>query len=130
MIKTLSAILVEPKKPLEIEELIIPDPSPEQVVVEQIASGICLSQVHEIDKTPIDQCPRIIGHEGVGIATHVGSSVKSIKEGVNVITTWVPRSNFPGRDFVDSLVTGIKYKGKEATGKIGTFSQKCLVDQE
>ncbi|MCH2305056.1 MAG: zinc-binding dehydrogenase [SAR202 cluster bacterium] len=130
MIKTLSAILVEPKKPLEIEELIIPDPSPEQVVVEQIASGICLSQVHEIDKTPIDQCPRIIGHEGVGIATHVGSSVKSIKEGDNVITTWVPRSNFPGRDFVDSLVTGIKYKGKEATGKIGTFSQKCLVDQE
>ena len=34
MIKTLSAILVEPKKPLEIEELIIPDPSPEQVVDE------------------------------------------------------------------------------------------------
>ena len=81
MIKTLSAVLIEPKKPLEIEELIIPDPSPEQVVVEQIASGICLSQVHEIDKTPLGQCPRIIGHEGVGIATHVGSSVKSIKEG-------------------------------------------------
>ena len=94
MIKTLSAILVEPKRPLEIEELILPDPTPKQVVVEQTASGLCLSQVHEIDKTPLDQCPKIIGHEGVGIATHIGSAVTSIKEGDHVITTWVPRSNF------------------------------------
>ena len=130
MIKTLSAILVEPKRPLEIEELILPDPTPKQVVVEQTASGLCLSQVHEIDKTPLDQCPRIIGHEGVGIATHIGSAVTSIKEGDHVITTWVPRSNFTGRNFVDNLTTGIKYKGKMVTGKIGTFSQKCLADEE
>ena len=34
--------------PLRIEEVDLPDPGPHQVVVKQLASGVCHSQLHQM----------------------------------------------------------------------------------
>ena len=101
--KTRAAVLVEPNKPLAVDEMEVPDPGPDQVIVKQISTGVCLSQVHQISKTAPEDCPQLLGHEGTGVVTHVGSRVTHLKEGDWAIVTWVPRAGYPGRDFIDGL---------------------------
>ena len=46
--KTRAALVTEPGKPLTIDEIELPDPKPNQVIVKMSSTGVCLSQVHEI----------------------------------------------------------------------------------
>ena len=129
--KSRAAILTAPGEPLVIDEIDVPDPGPEQVVVKQTATGICGSQIHEQIKTPEEKCPRVLGHEGVGVVTHAGRNVTHLKEGDFAITTWVPRAGYPGRDFVDGLVpVGTTFRGKPIGGAIGTFTEYCLASDQ
>jgi S-(hydroxymethyl)glutathione dehydrogenase/alcohol dehydrogenase len=66
--KSRAAILVEQKKPLVIEEVEVPAPKLGQVLVKVLASGICGSQIGEIDgvKGPDKFLPHLLGHEGCG----------------------------------------------------------------
>ena len=41
------AVLPQDTAKLRIEELLLPDPGPTQVVVKQFASGVCHSQLHQ-----------------------------------------------------------------------------------
>jgi len=126
-VKTRAAIVVAPDKPLAIEEIEIPDPQPDQVVLKLISSGVCLSQVHEIAFTDPKDCPAVIGHEGTGIVTSVGSSVTHLSEGDSGIVTWVPRAGYPGRGFVNSLSpTGVKFQDRLVSGSIFTFGENVL----
>ena len=129
--KTRAAIVTEPGRPLTVDEIEVPDPRPNQVIVKQTATGICASQIHEIVKTPEEKCPRVLGHEGVGVVTHVGKNVTHLEEGDFAITTWVPRANYPGRDFVDGLApVGTTFRGKATGGAIGTFTEHCLASDQ
>ena len=129
--KSRAAILTAPGEPLLIDEIDVPDPGPHQVIVKQTATGICASQIHEIVKTPEEKCPRVLGHEGVGVVTHVGKNVTHLEEGDFAITTWVPRANYPGRDFVDGLApVGTTFRGKATGGAIGTFTEHCLASDQ
>ena len=47
-----AAILVEPKKPLVVDEIEFADPGADQVLVKIFASGICHSQLHTIGRPP------------------------------------------------------------------------------
>ena len=60
--RNLAAILVEQRKPLELEEVDIPPLQYGQVLVKVICSGICGSQIGEIDgvKGPDRFLPRSI----------------------------------------------------------------------
>ncbi|MEI6635087.1 MAG: alcohol dehydrogenase catalytic domain-containing protein, partial [Planctomycetota bacterium] len=64
--KTRAAILVEQKKPLVIEEVEVPPLKLGQVLVKVLASGICGSQIGEINgvKGPDRFLPHLLGHEG------------------------------------------------------------------
>ena len=53
--KSRAAILVESRKPLVVDEVTFPDPAPDQVLVKLFASGICHSQLHQIQRTPEEQ---------------------------------------------------------------------------
>ncbi|MDE0051886.1 MAG: zinc-binding dehydrogenase [Rhodospirillales bacterium] len=129
--KSKSAIMTAPGAPLLIDEIDVPDPGPNQVIVKQTASGICASQIHELTKIPAESCPCVLGHEGVGVVTHVGSDVTHLKEGDWAITTWVPRDGFPGRDFIDGLAPiGTTFRGEEVGGPIGTFTEHCLASDQ
>ena len=103
MLKTPTAIMVGPNK-MEIDLMDIPEPGDNQVIVKQIATGVCLSQVHQLGTLPQEVCPQLLGHEGIGQVSHVGKNVTHLKEGDWAITTWVPRAGYPGRDFFLSLI--------------------------
>ena len=79
--KTLAAILVEQKAPLVVEEIELPRLALGQVLVKMLASGICGSQIGEIDgvKGPDRFLPHLLGHEGCGIVLEVGEGVRTVK---------------------------------------------------
>lgn len=91
---TPARVVVIPAKPgpLEVQEVALPDPGPHHVVVQQYASGICHSQLHQIH-APRRAAPVVLGHESTGIAIKVGSEVAGIEEGDTVMVTWVPKDS-------------------------------------
>ena len=131
MLKTRAAVMTGPNEPMAIDEMEVPYPGPHQVIVKQTATGVCLSQVHELQQVPKDECPHQLGHEGVGVVTHVGRDVTHLKEGDHAITTWVPRAGYPGRDFIEGLSPiGVKFRGELVVGPVGTFAEDCLVSDQ
>jgi S-(hydroxymethyl)glutathione dehydrogenase / alcohol dehydrogenase len=88
--KSLAAILVEQKKPLVIEQVEIPSLKLGQVLVKVLASGICGSQIGEINgvKGPDNFLPHLLGHEGCGEVLEVGEGVRHVKPGDRVVLHW------------------------------------------
>jgi S-(hydroxymethyl)glutathione dehydrogenase/alcohol dehydrogenase len=86
-----AAILVEQKKTLVVTDIEMPaDLAYGQVRVKVICSGICGSQIGEIDgvKGPDKFLPHLLGHEGGGIVEEVGAGVTRLKKGDNVVMHW------------------------------------------
>ncbi len=76
--------------PLRIEELQLPDPGPDQVVVREFASGVCHSQLHQMHRPR--KAPVVLGHEATGVVLKVGRNISHVREGDIVLVTWVPRN--------------------------------------
>ena len=130
MVKSRGAVLAAPGQ-VVVDELTIPDPGPGQVVVKHLATGVCLSQVHQVETAVVDRCPQLLGHEGTGVVTHLGSGVTHVREGDHVIVTWVPRSPHPGRGFVDGFgPLGAKLGGRLIYGRIGTFCEAMVTHEQ
>jgi len=89
-VKSRAAILVEQKKPLVIEELEVPPLKLGQVLVRVLTSGICGSQIGEIDgvKGPDRFLPHLLGHEGCGEVLEAGEGVRHVKPGDRVVLHW------------------------------------------
>jgi Zn-dependent alcohol dehydrogenase len=87
--------MVEPKKPLVVDEVEFPDPAEDQVLVKLFSSGICHSQLHTMARPPRPgrRLPALLGHESTGVVAAKGRAVKHVKEGDHVVTTWVDRDN-------------------------------------
>ena len=93
--KILAAIAVEPHQPLVIEEVeLTEDLGPHEVLVKNVASGICHSDMsmrdlpHGYDLMPgMDFLPKpvILGHEGSGIVQKVGTAVTNVEPGDHVV---------------------------------------------
>jgi S-(hydroxymethyl)glutathione dehydrogenase/alcohol dehydrogenase len=81
-----AAVLVEPNKPLVIEELTIAKPGPHEVLIRTAACGLCHSDLHFIDGAYPHPLPAIPGHEAAGIVEAVGSEVRTVKPGDAVVT--------------------------------------------
>lgn len=61
---------------LELEDVGLPEPGPEEVLVRVAACGICLSDVHLIDGSLPTMLPRVIpGHESAGVIEAAGDRV-------------------------------------------------------
>ncbi len=89
--KIRAAILVEQKTPLVVDEILLPGHlEPGQVLVKIHYSGICGSQLGEIDgaKGPDRFLPHLLGHEGSGTVLTVGPGVTHVAEGDNVVLHW------------------------------------------
>ena len=61
-----------------------------QVLIKVLYSGICGSQLGEIDGVKGEDkfLPHLLGHEGSGIVELVGPGVKTVKEGDTVVLHW------------------------------------------
>ena len=81
-----AAVLVQPNKPLEIEELSIAKPGPHEVLIRTAACGLCHSDLHFIEGAYPHPLPAIPGHEAAGIVEAVGSEVRTVKPGDAVVT--------------------------------------------
>ena len=81
-----AAVLIEPNKPLVIEELTIAKPGPHEVLIRTAACGLCHSDLHFIDGAYPHPLPAIPGHEAAGIVEAVGSEVRTVKPGDAVVT--------------------------------------------
>jgi Zn-dependent alcohol dehydrogenase len=123
--KSKAAIQVEPRGPLVIEEIDIPDPGPNQVIVRNFASGVCYSQVHQLLNPTLPR-PMGLGHEGSGVVTGVGKDVTHVKEGDHVISTWVSRAPIKGLPV--STPTGATLRGQPviADGDLYTWSEHMV----
>jgi propanol-preferring alcohol dehydrogenase len=86
-----AAVVREFGKPLSIEQVPIPDPSPDQILVRYHATGVCHTDLHAVKGDwPVKPSPPFIpGHEGTGFVAKVGANVKSIKEGDRVGVPWL-----------------------------------------
>ncbi len=93
--KTPAAILVQPGLPMVVDDIDLPDPGPTQVTVRHFATGVCHSQLHEL-ANPRPDVPLVLGHESTGVVTAAGRDVSHVKEGDNVMVTWVQRNAGPG----------------------------------
>ena len=105
--KTRAAIDVGYGQRLVVDELEVPDPKPDQVVVKLFSSGICHSQLHQMHN-PKSSRPMVLGHEGTGVVTHVGADVTHLIEGDHAIVTWVPRT--PTRGQPTPVPSGVTYR--------------------
>lgn len=86
-----AAVVAEFGQPLDIREVPKPTVSPDGILVNIAASGVCHTDLHAADGDwPVRPAPPFIpGHEGVGVVAEVGSNVKHIKEGDRVGVPWL-----------------------------------------
>jgi len=86
-----AAVVRELGKPLAIEEVPVPQPNENQILVRIAATGICHTDLHAVKGDwPVKPKPPFIpGHEGVGIAVAIGHAVRSVKEGDRVGIPWL-----------------------------------------
>jgi len=124
--KTRAAILVEQKKPLVIEEVEVPALKLGQVLVKVLASGICGSQIGEINgvKGPDRFLPHLLGHEGCGTVLEVGEGVRTVKPGDRVVLHWRKGA---GLESV-TPVYGSRI-GSVNAGWVTTFNEHAIVSE-
>lgn len=88
---TPAAILVAQREPLHIDEVTLPGTlEVGQVLVQVHYSGICGSQLGEIDgaKGPDPYLPHLLGHEGSGTVLALGAGVRHVAVGDRVVLHW------------------------------------------
>ncbi|WP_228000490.1 S-(hydroxymethyl)mycothiol dehydrogenase [Nocardia australiensis] len=74
--------------PVELAEIVIPDPGPGEVVVAVAACGVCHTDLTYREGGINDEFPFLLGHEAAGIVETVGEGVDSLEIGDFVILNW------------------------------------------
>lgn len=87
--KARGAIARTPGEAVVIEDFMIDDLAPEDVLVRILASGVCHTDLAIKDGVfGTDGFPFLLGHEGAGVIEEVGSAVKTLKVGDHVMLNW------------------------------------------
>jgi len=89
--KTRAAVAWEAGKPLEIEEIDIDGPKAGEVLLRNVATGICHTDAFTLSgEDPEGIFPAVLGHEGGAIVEEIGTGVSSLKVGDHVIPLYTP----------------------------------------
>lgn len=122
-----AAILVEQRQPLIVAEIGLPDQLDcGQVLVRMLTSGICGSQIGEIDGVKgVDRfLPHLLGHEGCGIVEQVGPSVRHVRAGQKVVLHW--RKGLG----IESSTPAYTWDGRKVNaGWVTTFNEYAVVSE-
>ena len=82
MHKTMQAAVFHKADDLRVEEVMRPEPGPDEVLLQVHRCGICGTDSHIVHgRFPAPNLPLIIGHEFAGIVAAVGTGVTHVKEG-------------------------------------------------
>ena len=88
--KTRAGLFRAVGEPLELVELDLAEPGPNDVVVRMAAAGICGTDLHQVNGDWQRPTPIVLGHEGAGVVEHVGDEVDSVFVGDEVVLSWAP----------------------------------------
>ncbi len=88
-LRSLAAVLPRTGAPLEVLDVELATPGPNEVLVRLHASGVCHSDLNAVDGTAPTRCPAVLGHEGAGVIESVGPDT-SIRPGTRVALSWLP----------------------------------------
>jgi S-(hydroxymethyl)glutathione dehydrogenase/alcohol dehydrogenase len=80
-----AAVLNEQPGALEIEDLVVDNPGPGEVLVRVQGAGLCHSDLHYMEGIFRSKLPAVLGHESAGIVEAVGEGVSYCKPGDHVI---------------------------------------------
>jgi Zn-dependent alcohol dehydrogenase len=125
--RTRAAVFLEYGKPLVIDEVELPAPGPQQVIVKQFASGVCHSQLHQLDD-PASRTPLLLGHESTGVVVDAGAEVSHVRPGDRVMITWIPRAAEPGKPRPQRAT--VKLRDVELSVGAFTWAEATIADQQ
>jgi len=122
-----AAILVKNKQPLVISEVEMPKTLEfGQVLVKIFYSGLCGSQVSEIDGLwgEDKNIPHLLGHEGSGIVLDIGPGVKTVRKDDHVVLHYMKSSG------IESPTPKYKWGNKVVSaGGVTTFNNRAIVSE-
>ena len=89
MPSTVKGVIARAKgAPVEIVDIVVPDPGPGEAVVKIAACGVCHTDLHYREGQINDEFPFLLGHEAAGTVEAVGSGVTEVAPGDFVILNW------------------------------------------
>src|SRR3954454_14216167 len=74
--------------PVEVVEIVVPDPGPGEARVDVQACGVCHTDLHYREGDINDDFPFLLGHEAAGVVEAVGDGVTAVAPGDFVILNW------------------------------------------
>ncbi|MGM7669714.1 NAD(P)-dependent alcohol dehydrogenase [Microbacterium sp. A93] len=83
--KTRAAVATAPQADLEIREVELDAPRPDELQVKVVASGVCHTDAIIRDQWYPVPLPAVLGHEGAGIVEAVGADVEGFAVGDKVV---------------------------------------------
>ncbi|GAC67884.1 NDMA-dependent alcohol dehydrogenase [Gordonia soli] len=146
--KTTAAVVYEPGKPIEIEELELDKPQEGEVLIRYTHAGLCHSDVHIAHGDLEARLPMVLGHEGAGVIEEVGPGVTRVKPGDSVVCSFIPNCGTcrycangqqsicdMGATILEGYLPGERFPITGPRGKygamcmLGTFSQYGVIHQ-
>jgi S-(hydroxymethyl)glutathione dehydrogenase/alcohol dehydrogenase len=146
--KTKAAVVYEPGKRIEVEELDLAGPRDGEVLIRYTHAGLCHSDVHVAHGDLEARMPMVLGHEGAGIIEETGPGVTRVAAGDHVVCSFIPncgtcRYCATGRQSIcdwgahvlDGYLPGERFAFTGPRGQyggmcmLGTFSQYGVIHQ-
>lgn len=123
--KTKSAVLRNIGRPLIIEELEIPKLERGQVLVKILYSGLCRSNINEINgRKGAEFIPHLTGHEASARVLEIGEGVTKVKPDDYIVCSWIKGLG------LDS--PSVKYqssRGMVNAGACSTFTEYAVISE-
>ena len=73
---------------VELVDVVIPDPGPNDVIVRVLTCGVCHTDLSYRNGDIADDYPFLLGHESTAVVETVGSAVTHVEEGDTVVLNW------------------------------------------
>ncbi|MDO5710323.1 MAG: S-(hydroxymethyl)mycothiol dehydrogenase [Micrococcales bacterium] len=140
MPSTVKGVIARSKgAPVEVVDIVVPDPGPGEAVVTLQACGVCHTDLHYREGGINDDFPFLLGHEAAGVVEAVGEGVTQVEPGDFVILNWravcgecracakgQPQYCFNTHNATQKMTLTDGTELSPALG-IGAFAQKTLV---
>ena len=128
--KSRAAVFTEPGQPLVIDEVEYGELAPGEVLVRNLYSGVCHSQLHQMYGPRAVPGPFLMGHESTSIVEAVGEGVTNVRAGDKAFVTWIPRDKRPGEGSPPPLKTPILWRGNNIGRGVYTWAEHTVARHE
>ncbi|WCZ37870.1 S-(hydroxymethyl)mycothiol dehydrogenase [Corynebacterium jeddahense] len=143
MTQTVQGVIARSKgAPVEVADVVIPDPGPHDVVVKVKATGVCHTDLAYRDGDIADEFPFLLGHETAGVVETCGEDVTHVEPGDFVVLNWRavcgecracrkgdPKNCFNTHNASKRMTLADGTELTPALG-IGSFAEKTLVHEK